>query len=204
MRAEDLLNELVALGLELRIDTLQVGDYTYGVVGVERKSTDFLDFNKMRQQISELNTNFDKAYLVVDCNLDKLITESKKYYHKDMTKSILGMVASLAVRFNTPPIFCSNKKYAAYIIKSLLEKGNDGKAVENIKGIRPAQKKEDKQVHILSSFPNISDTLAKRLLNHFDSLIEIFKATPEELSEVEGIGKIKAKEIYEVIRCQEK
>ena len=119
-----------------------------------------------------------------------------------MSKSILGMVASLAVRFDTPPIFCSNKKYAAYIIKSLLEKGNDGKVVENIRGIRPTQKHKDKQIHILCSFPNISETLATRLINEFGDLVSIFKATPEELNQIEGIGKIKAGEIYEVLRCQ--
>ena len=88
---------------------LEVGDYNYGVVGIERKSDDFLDFDKLLQQTQELKQNFgNRAFLVVDCNLEDLVKLSKLYHKKDMTNSILGLTASLAVRMNLPPIFCSN------------------------------------------------------------------------------------------------
>jgi Fanconi anemia group M protein len=180
-----------------------VGDYICGVVGVERKSDDFLDFDRVVMQAKELKANFgDKAYLIVECNLDELVEKSKEHFHQDMTNSILGMVASLAARVGIVPLFLSNEKYMAYVMKGIFEKGNDGKKVENIKPIRPRETKHDREVHVICGYQNIDHILAERLLNHFGSIQAIVMATKEQLMEVEGIGDIKAQQIFEVSRCK--
>jgi ERCC4-type nuclease len=154
-------------------------------------------------QAKELKANFgDKAFLIVECNLDELIEKSKEHFHQDMTNSILGMVASLAGRVGIVPLFLSNEKYMAYVMKGIFEKANDGKKVENIKPIRPRETKHDREVHVICGYQNIDHILAERLLNHFGSIQAIVTATKEELMVVEGIGDIKAQQIFEVSRCK--
>lgn len=137
---------------------------------------------------------------MVDCNLDDLIEKSKEHFHQDMSKSILGMVASLAARIGLVPLFLSNKQYTAYVMKGIFEKANDGKPVANIKPIRPRETKHDREVHVLCGYPNIDNVLATRLINHFGSIQAVVNASQEDLQQVDGVGEIKAKQIYEVSR----
>jgi len=181
--------------------TLQVGDYAYGKVGIERKSEDFTNLEKMSIQIKELKANYgDRAYLVVSANLDDLIKVSKMVRHKDMTKSILGIVASLAVRYNVPPIFCSNDDYAAYIMKALMVKGNDNKVNTAIKAIRPNETKGDRQIHIICGLPGVSEVMAERLLKEFGTVQNVMNADTKALIKVKGISNKKADKIAEVLR----
>ena len=49
----------------------------------------------------------------------------------------------------------------------------------------------------LEDIPGIGATRRRALLTHFKSIAKIANATPEELCEVEGIGKAQAKVIWE-------
>lgn len=192
---------LEELGLVLTFETNSIGDYICGVVGIERKSDDFLGFDRMVEQVKELKQGFgDKAFLVVDCNLDDLIEQSQNHFHKDMESAILGMVASLCTRIGIVPLFCSNKRYTARIMKGLFEKGNDGKTNEHLKPIRPRETHKDRQIHMLCGYPNVDSVIAERLLKHFGSVKAVVNADQKELQQVEGIGETKAKQIYEISR----
>jgi len=202
-RAIDLLEELQKSGLNLSFETHMVGDYICGVVGIERKSDDFLDFDRVLMQAKELKANFgEKAFLVVDCNLDDLVEKSRNHFHQDMEKSILGMVASLSARIGLVPLFLSNKRYTAYVMKGLFEKGNDGKVVENIKPIRPRETRHDREVHVIVGYPNIDSVIGSKLIDHFGSIQAIVNASIEDLLKVEGIGEIKAQQIYSISRSK--
>lgn len=167
---------------------------------IERKSHDFLDFKRLKMQASIMKNAYgENAYLVVEHNLDDLIKESKQYFQRDKTTHILGMVASLAEREKLVPIFCSNQQYAAYIIKSLCFKGNDGR-VSDVKISKPRSKKLDYQIHFLCGLPGVEEEIAKRLLDKFGTVQNLVNATKEDLQEVERIGKVKAENIYKVLR----
>ena len=169
-------------------------------MAIERKSEDFLDFRRLKSQAAIMKKTYGtKGFLVVEHNLDDLIEISKIHFHRDMKKSILGIVASLAVREGIVPIFCSNQAYAAYIIRALCEKGNDGK-VSVIKLSRPRVKKKDKQIHLLCGLPGVEEIMAQRLLDKFGTVQAIMNATDDELIDVEKMGKTKAGKILEVLR----
>lgn len=185
---------------DITIETLELGDYLSGDVLIERKSTDFLDFTRLKKQILLIKEKYgDKSYIVVDKNLDYLIDNSGKYYKKDMKKYILGFVASLCVRYNAVPLFCSNPEYASYIIARMCEKGNDNKSVANVYHAKPREKKGDKQIHLVCGLSNVEEKIAKRLLERFKTIRGIFNATEKELMEIQGIGKKKAQDIIELI-----
>jgi len=144
------------------------------------------------------NTYGNKAFLVVEHNLDEIILQAKGTFKNDKTTHILGMVASLSIREGLIPIFASCPEYAAYIIKSLCEKGNDGKTA-NIKISRPRKSHSDKVIHSLCGIPGIDEVIAKRLLEKFETIKNIANASFEQIMEVEGIGEKKAKEIIQVM-----
>ncbi len=58
----------------------------------------------------------------------------------------------------------------------------------------------EKQQFIIESLPNVSGVLARRLLEHFGSVQNVVNAEEFELKQVEGIGKIKAEEIGQVVK----
>jgi Fanconi anemia group M protein len=57
----------------------------------------------------------------------------------------------------------------------------------------------ERQQFIIEGFPNISATLAQRLLSHFGSVRAIMNAEPGELCEVKGIGRLTADELVRVL-----
>lgn len=193
-----ILEELGKL-TKIKFETLEIGDYLCGDVAIERKSHDFLDFKRLKVQAAILKNAYgNKAFLVVEHNLDDIIANSGKHFNNDKTKQILGMVASLAIREGLVPIFCSNPEYAAYIIHALCEKGNDGKE-SVIKKSRPRQSHQDRQIHFLCGIPGVEEVLAQRLLEKFGTVKDIANATVEQIQKVEGVGQKKAHAIMEVM-----
>ena len=53
--------------------------------------------------------------------------------------------------------------------------------------------------YCLASLPNIGDELASRLLKHFKSVRRVFQTNKVELEMVEGIGKVKAERINQLL-----
>jgi ERCC4-related helicase/ERCC4-type nuclease len=58
----------------------------------------------------------------------------------------------------------------------------------------------DRQLFMVQGLPNVSATLAQRLLERFGSVKGIADATPEQLMEVEGVGRVIAEGIHMVMR----
>jgi Fanconi anemia group M protein len=56
-----------------------------------------------------------------------------------------------------------------------------------------------KQEYIVASLPNIDSVLAKRLLEHFETVKDLFNANIDELRKVKGIGQKLAQEIDKII-----
>ncbi|BAA31018.1 90aa long hypothetical DNA excision repair protein [Pyrococcus horikoshii OT3] len=68
-----------------------------------------------------------------------------------------------------------------------------------IRGEKKALTLAERQRMIVESLPNVSTTLARRLLRHFGSVEKVFTASVPELMKVEGIGEKIAREIRRVI-----
>ncbi|UCE80926.1 MAG: DEAD/DEAH box helicase family protein [Methanobacteriota archaeon] len=59
---------------------------------------------------------------------------------------------------------------------------------------------EERQLFLIQGLPNVSATLAQRLLEHFGSLEKIADASPQQLLEVNGVGRVIAQSIHTVMR----
>ena len=65
-------------------------------------------------------------------------------------------------------------------------------------GYRPKRLKS-KQLYILQGLPKVGPKIAKRLLRHFKSISKVMSASAQDLSKIDGIGKISAEKIREVL-----
>jgi Fanconi anemia group M protein len=65
-------------------------------------------------------------------------------------------------------------------------------------GYRPKRLKS-RQLYILQGLPKVGPTVARRLLEHFRSVSNAMNATVEDLLQVEGVGRITAENIREVL-----
>jgi len=65
-------------------------------------------------------------------------------------------------------------------------------------GYRPRRLKS-RQLYILQGLPKVGPTVAKRLLEHFGSVLNAINAPVEELMRVDGIGRVSAETIREVL-----
>ncbi|MGC8817111.1 MAG: ERCC4 domain-containing protein [Candidatus Hadarchaeum sp.] len=196
--ASGVINELRAQGVELEIRQLKVGDFILSDrVGVERKSvSDFLQSivdKRLMPQARVLRECFERPVLII---------EGKGLYHRRAIhpNAIRGTLAALAVDVGIPIIPTVDEKETASILIAIARREQIAEKREV--ALRGEPKKftlTDCQRYIVEGLPGVSAVLAKRLLEHFGTVEKIMCASEEELRQVDGIGKEKAREIRNVL-----
>lgn len=190
---------LAANGVNVTIAQLPVGDYIISErMCVERKTTGDFESSimdtRLFDQAERLQKSFEKALLIIegspsDFNLGKNI--------------ITGTILKLYTNFNVQVLFSSDSDETAYILSKLAEKEQIADQKEpRLLGHKKAFTINQWQTLILSSVPGVGPTLAKNLIKHFKTLRNVVLAEPEELMEVEKIGKKKAERIYEILNTE--
>jgi len=183
------------------MEKLEVGDYVYDdMVGFERKSDDFLNFNQVLSQIDEMVDTYPFPFLVVEKSLTYLIMKSQETFHKNMLPNILGAIASLSVR-GCPPIFCDNQTMMLIIMEKIAEKSLDGKERGMKRMLRTQHLNEDDiAINVLRGFKvgmKKAEDIADKYQGDVRTIIDVLMNRPEELKEICGISdgtieKIKA------------
>lgn len=195
------MRELYRLDLEVDMQQLDVGDYILSDrVGVERKTvSDFLQSlidGRLLGQARDLAESFERPLVVIE--------GSGLYTERDIhPNAIRGALACITVDYNIPTIFTDDEKETAQIISSIA--GREQKDRESEIPIRCQRKVlslPELQRFVVEGLPGISAVLTKRLLNYFGSVLEVMKASKEELKEVHGIGEEKAKEIRRILEAE--
>lgn len=85
---------------------------------------------------------------------------------------------------------------------ALIEEGIIGKEKNTDKLLNAIEASKDNDAYRLFTgfgIPNVGKAAAKTLLNHFEDIERILKLTEEELKEVDDIGEISAKSIYDYL-----
>ncbi|RLG05796.1 MAG: DEAD/DEAH box helicase, partial [Thaumarchaeota archaeon] len=102
--------------------------------------------------------------------------------------------------FGVPVRWAKTPREAAAIIYSIARREQRKKRKEPVIKDRklPASLKE-LQEYVVASLPGVDSVLAKRLLEAFGSIREVFLASEEKLQRVEGIGPKTAKNIRWII-----
>ncbi|NJE85722.1 DEAD/DEAH box helicase [Thermococcus sp. CX2] len=185
------------LGAEVEVKTLDVADYVVSEeVGIERKSAnDFIQSiidGRLFDQVERLKRAYEKPVIIIEGQLYGI-----RNVHPN---AIRGAIAAVTLDWGVPILFSSGPEETAQFIYLLAKREQEERKKEvRLRSEKKALTLAERQRLIVEGLPNVSATLAKRLLKHFGNVERVFTATEEELQEVEGIGPKKAREIRKVI-----
>lgn len=186
---------LYEMNVLLELQNLHVGDYIVGEYIIERKS--FIDFinsiidGRLYSQLNSLKEVEDKKpILILEGDEDILIDTT---LHENYIKSI---ILKIILEYKIPIIrtkdFIETAKYIYLLSQESYLNARLPQFQKNIKSL------DDVKLEILKTIPGIGENLAKKLLNRFKSLKNIFNANKVELEKI--VGEVKAdriKKIYE-------
>ncbi|WP_297508722.1 DEAD/DEAH box helicase [Thermococcus sp.] len=185
------------LGAEIEVKTLDVADYVVSEeVGIERKSAnDFIQSiidGRLFDQVERLKKAYEKPVIIIEGELYGI-----RNVHPN---AIRGAITAVTLDWGVPILFSSGKEETAQFIYLMAKREQEERKKEvRLRSEKKALTLAERQRLIVEGLPNVSATLAKRLLKHFGNVERVFTATEEELKEVEGIGEKKAREIRKVI-----
>jgi|SRR3989338_655666 len=176
------VSELVKLGFEISWAQLPVADYIVNGVAIERKTISDLKSSvidkRIISQLLELK-QYERKFLLVEGIL------KEDLYNSGMHENAFrGFLLSVALDFEVPIIFTYDEKDTAKYISVLARKKEKG--LQGIRASKILLSKEEQIQFILEGFPNVGAVKAKKLIEKFGSLFNIFNASVEELVEVLG------------------
>ena len=197
-KANGCIRELLDMGVKMRVETLDIGDFLLSSrVVVEFKTVkDFVDSivdGRLLEQLKHLN-KYKKQLIIVEGTED---IYSQRNIHPN---AIRGMIATITVDYSIPLVFTKNSletaSFMAVIAKR--EQVERDKTEFNMHSQKPVEDSE-LQEYIVSSLPGVGGTLAKPLLEKFGSVKRVFNASEEALQRIDLIGEKKAKRIREIL-----
>ncbi|MBI2041120.1 MAG: DEAD/DEAH box helicase [DPANN group archaeon] len=194
------VDKLFESGAHVTVGTLTSGDFILSEdVGVERKIVnDFvvslLD-GRLFEQVRELKGHFAKPLIILEGNFEDIFKVRQVH-----PSALWGALASLVLDWGVPILFASNPTETAELLITIAkrEQLERGKAV----AVRLDQKPRtvaEMQQFLVEGLPAVGPTLAKNLLRHFKSPINVFTASLEDLQKVDGVGEKKAEMIRKIL-----
>lgn len=184
-------------------EQLKTGDYVCSDrVAVERKTVaDFVQSiidRRIFRQASEIAECFERPLLIIEGDPDLLFVERNVH-----PNAIRGALASLAVDHKIPIIWTKDAKETASQIYWIAyrEQIKEARSV-SIRCPIKSRSAMEQQEFLISGLPSINTKLSKNLLRKFKTPRRVFSASPERLMKVEGIGKVKAKKIWDLLNAE--
>lgn len=183
------------------IKHLAVADYAINDIGIERKTeSDFIHSitkknKRLWKQLLDLRNNYAKPLLIIE--------KSKKLYSSFNPIAFRRTLVVVSVSYNIPVLHTNSKKETAELLKYLHDKYYNPKKKEYIKHTEKSKlNRTEQQEYIISAFPGVGTSTAKKLLFNFGSVENIIKASKEKIMEVKGVGKKTAENIFYFSRIE--
>ncbi len=188
---------LLTRGVDVVVSELKSGDYFINrKILVERKTKeDFVQSivsNRLFSQCKRMKRSNESPLLIIEGN-------PYETRHKMSAQAIKGAILSVSVAWQIPVFFTINKEETADVLvmagKQMIQ--------ENIplvrKGFKP-KKPGSRKLFLIQGLPAVGPVLALRLMDRFKSIERLINASQSDLHKIEGIGKVKAKQIIEFIK----
>ena len=178
-------SELIHLGFEVEFLELKVGDYLVNNIAIERKTiSDFISSminGRLHKQINNLQQYENKLLLIEGINEQELYSDNAE--RGVSSNAIRGFLLSILLKHKIPIMFTKNSEDTARFIDVLARK----KEVESsLNATKKSFNKKEQMQFILEGFPGIGPKTAKKLLEEFKTMKNIFNTPQEEISKVIG------------------
>jgi ERCC4-related helicase/ERCC4-type nuclease len=197
-REREMAKLLEALGIEVTVTNLEVGDYVISdKVAIERKTA--LDFvasiidpqRNLFRQMADLARTYDRPVLIL---------EGRDLYTSQMNAaSIRGAMISVAVDYGVPIIPTEDRDETASVIAQLAHREMREGRQPKVHGHKTARTLKEQQEYLVSAISSVGPAVARNLLKHFGSVEKIMTASSEQLQEVELVGPKIASRIRELV-----
>ena len=182
---------------------LKTGDYICSDrVCVERKTIpDFIQSiidRRIFKQVREISECFEKPLMILEGNPDLLFVERNVH-----PNTIRGALASLAIDQKIPIIWTRNTKETANQIYWIAyrEQAKEKRGLA-IRCPRKFTSVSNQQEFLIAGLPHVNTKLSRNLLKKFKTPKRVFSAKQEKLMKVGGVGKGKAKKIWELLNAR--
>lgn len=202
-REKKVLNYLENKELNVRVNRLELADFLLSKqTAVERKTTsDFVNSiidQRLFDQLKNIDDQFDNPILIIE--------GKDLYLHRDVhPNAIRGSLSSLALDYKIPVLWTSSSNETAEMLVSLLKREQKEKKREvAIRGEKAPKRDKDLQEYIVAGLPDTSNKLARRFLDKFGKVKDVFSASQTELQQVKGIGQVKSEKIWEILNKEYK
>ena len=188
---------LKAVGINLEIKTLLVGDYIVAPETiVERKTISDLISSifdgRLFDQCERLKEHFAYPVILMEGNVDSIeqIVENPFVFY--------GALSSLAIDFRIPVIPTPNATHSAKLLISMCSRKEMTKG-PYLKKIKKSNDLQRQQLSVLCSLPGVGEKLATRMLERFGSPVKTLNASFSDLAKVPGLGEARARKIRQML-----
>jgi Fanconi anemia group M protein len=195
----EVAKRLFEKGAIVKVKNLEVGDYVVSDrVAIERKTVD--DF---LESIVDRDRNiFDQLIKLKKFYLKPvLLVEGDGLYKRLNPNAIRGALATIAVDLGIPIIFTKNADETAEFILAIAKREQEvrDRGVTLHSGKTKMTLKEQME-YVVSAISEIGPVIARNLLEHFQTIENIAKASEEELMKVPKVGKKIARRIVTLMK----
>ena len=196
-KASGIIDLLRCEDTQIEIKKVPYGDYVINdEITMERKTArDFLISlidGRLFNQMSNLKKHCIRPVLLIERNPFKTGLDFDE-------TAIRGALISIQAIWYVPIIYSRSKEETKDIILMIGRQEEACMDVVPLRGGYRPKRLKSRQLFILQGLPKVGHTVAKRLLEHFGSVSNAMNATMEDLTQVEGIGRITAEKIREVL-----
>ena len=184
-------------GANVKRSQLKTGDYIINnEIIIERKSREDFILSIIQGRLFSQCAKMKKT--------DKhiiLLIEGNPYNtkHDIDRQAIKGAILSVSLCWQIPIIYSTDVNDSAHTMimaaRQLLKEN-----YSHFKSPRNSKNFNKKAIYFLQGLPAVGPVLAKALLEKFDTIENVILADEEELLEIEGLGKKKAKLIREFLK----
>ncbi|MBR9678947.1 MAG: hypothetical protein GON13_01655 [Nanoarchaeota archaeon] len=179
-------------------EQLEVGDYILtDKICCERKSVnDFVNSildNRLFKQAHNLLQNYEKPFIIIEGS------ENIYAVRNIHPNAIRGAMLSITLDMKIPIIFTKNHHDTASMFETILKRERKQKQLVSLRGERKPLTDKELMEFIITSLPHVGRKTAQNLLNHFKTVKKIINSSPEELINVEGVGKIMSERFQNII-----
>ena len=194
---DEICDSLEAMGAELEMKQLELGDYQVSDrLVVERKTRGDFEASiidgRLFSQINDLAGSVQRVVLIVEGDSPSDSRLSKA--------ALMGAYSSIISDFGCAIFFTRSPQATAELVYALASHEQLAKKLSlSVYAKRKSLTDGQKQRAIVEALPNVGPTLARALLEYFNTVENVMSAPESELKEVGKLGSSRAKTIRKLL-----
>lgn len=204
-------SEASRLNIQTEKQWIEIGDYVYGDVCFEAKSTiDFLQsvINKrLWTQLDNMDRHYEHTIVMIHGSLHQAMVYPK-YVNINIPEEMLrnkfyGAIGKITLDTDTKLFWVEGPQKAAKIITTICKMRPFNRDV-----IKPTLLKrittDDLRADILCTIKGISESKAKKLIKQYGSIMEMGEANADEIALIDGIGLTIAQRLIDALNSEDR